>query len=413
MWQERDSECHGTKLTKSEAATFVDRCSKTAEQRPRPATGTRTSTHTCHAPRLSSRASHAVGVRPVGSHIYTRHPCVACAVHPRLASLSMSHRSIHVSPVHPRAMSCQSMPTDAPTHFSRPSTPQTHAPCSIHTLQPPRTHPGHSDSPAPSQCAAAKPQPCTSSIPHPCRASRTFAPALVHVRHVVHACIPVHARALVHTHAFLPCLGCAVVCASLPRALSHCPILTVLHHPSEIWIFHHGSSVSSVRQSVCSPDSSSQPTCPRPAPTYGILLNARTFLQHQPVPPAHIRLYTTHAAHQPSTARVTFVFTLLSSGLAPATQVVHSSSVPCIARTLVSPVLPLHLTLRPDHALVLGAFTLALVHVFHVVRTLAHVHTVAEPALRTPCPYLGHSPVVYTYPYGSMPLADVLRLHPP
>ena len=31
MWQERDSECHGTKLTESEAAAFMDRCSKTAE----------------------------------------------------------------------------------------------------------------------------------------------------------------------------------------------------------------------------------------------------------------------------------------------------------------------------------------------------------------------------------------------
>ena len=31
MWQERDSECHRMKLTESEAAAFVDRCSKTAE----------------------------------------------------------------------------------------------------------------------------------------------------------------------------------------------------------------------------------------------------------------------------------------------------------------------------------------------------------------------------------------------
>ena len=31
MWQERDSECHRTKLAESEAATFMDKCSKTAE----------------------------------------------------------------------------------------------------------------------------------------------------------------------------------------------------------------------------------------------------------------------------------------------------------------------------------------------------------------------------------------------
>ena len=136
-------------------------------------------------------------------------------------------------------------------------------------------------------------------------------------------------------------------------------------------------------------------------------------MQHQPVPPVHIRLYTTHAAHRPSMARVTFVFTLLSSGLAPATQVIHSSSMLCIARALVSPVLPLRLTLRPDRALVPGAFALALVHVCHVVHALAHVHTVAEPALRTPRPYLGHSLVIYAYPYGSTPLADILRLCPP
>ena len=30
MWQERDSECHRTKLTKLEAAAFMDRCLKTA-----------------------------------------------------------------------------------------------------------------------------------------------------------------------------------------------------------------------------------------------------------------------------------------------------------------------------------------------------------------------------------------------
>ena len=29
------------------------------------------------------------------------------------------------------------------------------------------------------------------------------------------------------------------------------------------------------------------------------------------------------------------------------------------------------------------------------------------------CPYLGHSPVIYACPYGSMPLADILRLRPP
>ena len=32
MWQERDSECHRTKLTESEVAAFVDKCSKIAER---------------------------------------------------------------------------------------------------------------------------------------------------------------------------------------------------------------------------------------------------------------------------------------------------------------------------------------------------------------------------------------------
>ena len=31
MWQERDSKCHRTKLAEPEAATFVNRCLKTAE----------------------------------------------------------------------------------------------------------------------------------------------------------------------------------------------------------------------------------------------------------------------------------------------------------------------------------------------------------------------------------------------
>ena len=148
---------------------------------------------------------------------------------------------------------------------------------------------------------------CTSHVPLSClpplrltpRLDRAFVPgaftpALVHVRHVVHACIPVlHAHTLAHTHAFSLCLGRAVIRAPLPHALSCCPTLTVLCHPSEIWIFRHGlkcvihatkwrlvfrrlhSRMLNPFVSLTDrpPDSSSRPTCPRPAPTYGILLS--------------------------------------------------------------------------------------------------------------------------------------------
>ena len=92
------------------------------------------------------------------------------------------------------------------------------------------------------------------------------------------------------------------------------------------------SSVSSVRQSVHSPNSSSRPTCPQPVPTYGILLS------HLGIPPA---LRTSHISPASLASCLTWLANAHSrrptrhvhrslpggSGLALQTRLVHFHSI--------------------------------------------------------------------------------------
>ena len=89
MWQERDSKCHRTKLAEPEVAAFVNRCSKTAERRTRPATGTSTCMHaTSRTPALVQGLSRR---RSSSGRVPHLRPSPVC----RLRRPSMPHTPRH------------------------------------------------------------------------------------------------------------------------------------------------------------------------------------------------------------------------------------------------------------------------------------------------------------------------------
>ena len=156
MWQERDSEViEQSSLSWKWPHSWIDAQKlqndvHALQQEPVHARMQR------HTRQLSSRASCTVGICPVGSHIYARRPCVACAVHLQLAGPS----TCHVLLVH--AHRCPHAFRPAIPMHPEPTAPPLPVLCCLHHVRPPAGH-----CPFCTCCPAS----ATHIIPCPCCAS--------------------------------------------------------------------------------------------------------------------------------------------------------------------------------------------------------------------------------------------------
>ena len=170
----RTCECHSMKLAESEAAAFVDKCLKTAERRPHPATGTRTCTHaTSRTPTLVQGLSHHQSSPGRVPHLRPWPVCHLC--HP--STVIHALRLAGPCPRTPHAF--RPAVSRCPVPFPRvsaiicaPQPHSTHSAWLLHAITPCRIHPCPGRTSSSMHVPRSRRRPSLVPCPSPCPTNR-------------------------------------------------------------------------------------------------------------------------------------------------------------------------------------------------------------------------------------------------